>query len=166
MRSFNAPHLSGALRSLTLPFRDSAMSFVAIPWLCFANRLQRIASLHPAVSFPIEANPLLLVASPKQVKSKPGPRNSLLLHFQSGPSNSNAMPSYSNAKLVNALALLFIALAVRNSADLCHRRARRFHAAALLLPASLCHFIAWPIKAAASHVRWVHFQRHSQQFLC
>jgi hypothetical protein len=50
MRSFVAPHLSGALRSLALLFRDSAMSFVAIPWLCFANRLQCHASLFPRIS--------------------------------------------------------------------------------------------------------------------
>lgn len=150
---------------LTLPVLCEALRFFSVavpchslPFLGSALLIDSRAMLRLAVSFPIEANPPLLSSLPTLHQAIPGPRFSFLFHCQSGPSNSNAMPSYSNAKLVNSLALLFIALTVRNSADLCHRRAAPHLSAALLLPASLCHFIAWPIIAAASHVRVVHFQ--------
>lgn len=42
-------------------------------------------------------------------------------------------------------------------------RTRPIDAAALLLPASICLCLAWASKAAASHVRVVHFQRLSSQ---
>lgn len=158
---------------LTFPVLCEALRFFSVavpchslPFLGSALLIDSGAMLRLAVSFPIEANPPLLSSLPTLYKAIPGPRFSFLCHCQSGQSNSNAMPSYSNAKRVNALAVLFISRANQSSADLCHRRARRFHAAALLLPTSLCHFIAWLIKAAASHVRWVHFQSHSLQSPC
>ena len=130
---------------LTFPVLCEALRFFpvavpchSLPFLGSALLIDSSAMLRFSLAFPIEANPPLLSSLPMQHISKPGPRFSFLCHCQSGQSNSNAMPSYSNAKLVNALAVLFISRANQSSADLCHRRARRFHAAALLLPTSLC----------------------------
>lgn len=134
---------------LTLPVLCEALRFFSVtvpchslPFLGSALLIDSRAMLRLAVSFPIEANPPLLSSFPTLHQAIPGPRFSFLCHCQSGLNNSNAMPSYSNAKLGNATAFLYISRADQSSADLCHRRARRFHAAALLLPASLCHFIA------------------------
>ena len=154
------PVLCEALRFFSVTVPCHSLPFPGSALLIDSTAVQCRVLPKPSnsVSFPIEANPPLLSSLPTQRSSKPGPRFSFLCHCQSGLNNSNALPSISNAKLVNALAVLFISRANQSSADLCHRRARRFHAPALLLPASLCHFIAWPFKAAASHVRVVHFR--------
>lgn len=116
------PVLCEALRFFSVAVPCHSLPFLGSALLIDSTAVQCRVLPKPSnsLSFPIEANPWLCASSPMQHISKPGPRFAFLCHCQSGLNNSNAMPSYSNAKLVNALALLFIARAYRSSADLCH----------------------------------------------
>ena len=112
---------------LTFPVLCEALRFFSVtvpchslPFLGSALLIDSSAMLRFSLAFPIEANPPLLSSSPTLHQAIPGPRNAFPLHFQSGLNNSNAMPSYSNAKLGYSLAMLYISRAYRSSADLCH----------------------------------------------
>lgn len=116
------PVLCEALRFFSVTVPCHSLPFPGSALLIDSTAVQCRVLPKPSnsVSFPIEANPPLLSSLPTQRSSKPGPRFSFLCHCQSGLNNSNALPSISNAKLVNAAAMPFISRADRSSAELCH----------------------------------------------